>query len=473
MKKQTKISLLIFFFFIMANTAFAEYVFLRDGSIVKCKIESETAATITARLADGKQMTISPKNVIRILYTELYMGKIFINKTDGTVIEAYMVDEDQTTYTLRKELYKPQEFIIKRDEVLFTTRKNPSGLIGKAKDDRIEITWKAPYTPVNNYKVYFRSTGEFKLHGTTGSTSYTLKGLRGSTHYTIKVTAIDKQGDESLPTNEFKIKTENKPPDSPGYVRASVKPDKSGQKMTAKITWKAAFDADGSITGYRIYRSDVKGYTQVGETNKNTYEIKNLDADKSYRYAVRSIDDKNLESENSRLVAATLLKGYEAGVEFSYIKPFGDFKKINESGFGGLVSFSKTDALFYDMVIGLAVGYWKFSGATDVDSSYMIPLMATATYRYEAFDSFFIAPRVALGMSYNSVSYYWESPSFTGTKEKKSRSGIEPIVMAGLSFNYEFADYWTVGLGANYGFVYETDGLMNFVTGSLTAARKF
>jgi len=115
MKITGKSGIIIFIILIIPALLHAEYVFLKDGSIVKCKIENETAASITVRLADGKQRVINPKDVMRILFTELYMGKIFINKTDGTIIEAYMVDEDQTTYTFRKDLYKPQEFVLKRD----------------------------------------------------------------------------------------------------------------------------------------------------------------------------------------------------------------------------------------------------------------------------------------------------------------------------------------------------------------------
>ncbi len=472
---KTKISILLFFLFIfiMSGSLFAEYVFLKDGSIIKCRIESETKTSISARLADGKQATFNPRNVIRILYTELYMGKIFVNKTDGTVLEVYMVDEDQTSYTFRKDLYKPAEFTVKREEVLFTTRKNPTGLQGKAKDDSIDISWKAPFTKVNTYKIYFKSTGDYKLYGTSSGTNATLKGLKGSTLYTIKVTAVDTDGYESLPTNEAKIKTENTTPDPPSSLRSAIKPEKDTQKMSAKITWKAAFDADGSIRGYRIYRKDIKGYTSVGETNKTAYEISGLDADKSYRFVVRAVDDKNSESGDSRIVPATMLKGYDATVEFNYILPFGDFKKINDFGCGGLIHFAKTDALFYDTVVGIALGYWTYSGATDVDTSFMIPLLATAVYKYEIFDSFFIAPRIAAGFSYNKVSYKWESPSYSGTKDKKSRSSIEPLIMAGVSVSYDFLDYWTAGFGVHYGMIYETDGPMSFVAFGLSATRKF
>jgi hypothetical protein len=473
MKAKINILIIIFLLFMMSTSLFAEYVFLKDGSIIKCRIESETKASITARIPDGKQITFNPKNVIRILYTELYMGKIFVNKTDGTVLEVYMVDEDQTTYTFRKDLYKPEEFTVKRDEVLFTTRKNPSGLMGTAKNDRIEITWKAPYTPVNNYKVYFKSTDEYKFYGESSATSATLIGLKGNTLYTIKVTAIDKEGYESLPTNEVKIKTENTLPDPPTYVKAAIKPENGGQKMIAQLTWKAAFDADGSIKSYKIYRKDAKGFEKVGETNKAEFEIKDLDADKSYRFTVRSVDDKNAESDDSRLISATLLKGYDISILPCYILPFGKFKEINKSGYGALLSCVKTDMFYYDLDIGVALGYWQFSGATDVDTSYMIPLMATAVYKYEVFDSFYIGPRAALGFSYNSISYKWESPSYSGTKEKKSRSSIEPIAMAGFFADYAVADYWIIGAGASYGLIYETGGPMNFVVINLSATRKF
>jgi hypothetical protein len=61
----------------MSTSLFAEYVFLKDGSIVKCKIEAETKASITARMPDGKQMTFNPKNVIRILYRRHCTGGLY------------------------------------------------------------------------------------------------------------------------------------------------------------------------------------------------------------------------------------------------------------------------------------------------------------------------------------------------------------------------------------------------------------
>ncbi|NCC45307.1 MAG: hypothetical protein EOM18_17375, partial [Clostridia bacterium] len=85
----------------------AEYIFLKDGSILKGTIVSDTAATVNLRLEDRRMQRIPRSDIMRILYTDLYMGKVYIQKIDGKSIVAYMVDEDRDTYTFRMEIYKP------------------------------------------------------------------------------------------------------------------------------------------------------------------------------------------------------------------------------------------------------------------------------------------------------------------------------------------------------------------------------
>jgi hypothetical protein len=76
----------------------AEAVFLKDGSIVDGIIESDSAEAVTVRLSDKKRKQILRKDIIRILYTELKMSKIYIQKRDGEGLVAYMVDEDSELY---------------------------------------------------------------------------------------------------------------------------------------------------------------------------------------------------------------------------------------------------------------------------------------------------------------------------------------------------------------------------------------
>ncbi|PKL17116.1 MAG: hypothetical protein CVV49_12960, partial [Spirochaetae bacterium HGW-Spirochaetae-5] len=81
--------------------AAAEAVFLKDGSIIDGTIISDAASSVTLRLADKKTKQIPRSDIMRILYTELKMGKIYIQKRDGKGVVAYMVDEDRESYTFR------------------------------------------------------------------------------------------------------------------------------------------------------------------------------------------------------------------------------------------------------------------------------------------------------------------------------------------------------------------------------------
>src|SRR4030042_898474 len=109
----------------------AEYIFLKNGCIVECKILDETPDVFTVRLKDGRKLVFLRNNIIRVLYTKFYMGKVYIYKMNGKVLEAYIVEEDQENYTVRTNISKPEEFTIKRIDVLFIARKKPAGLEGK------------------------------------------------------------------------------------------------------------------------------------------------------------------------------------------------------------------------------------------------------------------------------------------------------------------------------------------------------
>jgi hypothetical protein len=104
----------------------AEYIFLKDGSIVECKILDETPDLLTVRVK-GIKTVFSRNNIIRVLYTKFYMGKVYIYKTNGKVLEAYIVDEDQEYYTVRADIRKPEEFTIKRTDVEFVSRNKDAG----------------------------------------------------------------------------------------------------------------------------------------------------------------------------------------------------------------------------------------------------------------------------------------------------------------------------------------------------------
>jgi hypothetical protein len=132
----------------------AEYIFLKDGSIHKGNITGDSADSIAIVDATKKRLTFRRSEIHRILYTELTMGKMLVQKKNGESFTAYMVDEDRESYTFRNELYRNIEFKVPRLDVLFLAERNPSGLNGEAGTDRIRLSWYHPYDKMERYNIY-------------------------------------------------------------------------------------------------------------------------------------------------------------------------------------------------------------------------------------------------------------------------------------------------------------------------------
>ena len=215
-----------------------EYLFLKDGPILQGKILRESGSGVTMKLADGKTRTVPRVDILRILYTELYMGKVYVQKTDGSGMELYQVDEDTNSYTFRKDLNRADEIKIPRGDVLFIARKNPSGLTGTPDKEYIDLAWRPPYNQVRGYKIYIREgrDGPFKLLDTTSSLKYRVKGLKARVLYTFKVTAIDRENYESLPSNEIFLTSGNNPPTPPKNVHVSLNRADDGSVLSGRIS---------------------------------------------------------------------------------------------------------------------------------------------------------------------------------------------------------------------------------------------
>ncbi len=455
----------------------AEFVFINDGSIIQGTIVGDTAGAITFTTKSGETKVIPRNKIMRILYTEFYMGKIFVNKIDGSVLEVYMVDEDTNTYTFRKDITKPIEFVLKREEVLFTTRTNPVGLTGKAQSETIEIEWKAPYTPVSKYKVYIKSNKEYKLYSEPWGKSETLKGLKSNTDYKIKVTAIDKDGIESMPSNEIKVTTLNIPPDPPKKIKVKRVVEKNNKKMSVNLSWTKTNDVDGKIKSYKIYQLDRK---EAYAAYTNSYEVKNLDPDDTYFFYLTAVDDFNMESKKSRRVSTYDYAGYNLTVQPNFIVPFGTFKKVHKYGYGGLISGSRSNTFFEDFEVGVSLGYWQYKGVTTetavVDYSMMVPLIFTSGYRFNVADIFYVIPHIGLGGSYNYVEYQAEPELYTGyglTMEKRSKWSIEPIVLGGVNFEYDITHRFYIMAGGDFGMIIEMSGVIPFATATFGAGMRF
>ena len=98
-------------------------VFLKDGSILEGKIISDKANVLKINLLSGKQMDIQRKDVLRILNNEEHKQKQYIYKTDGKIIEAFIVDEDSNSYTYRREYDSADEVKIAKNEINTVSKK--------------------------------------------------------------------------------------------------------------------------------------------------------------------------------------------------------------------------------------------------------------------------------------------------------------------------------------------------------------
>jgi hypothetical protein len=95
----------------------AESVFLKDGSIIEGRIVKDNAKIVQLTLPDDTTQEIQRSAILRILYHDNYKNRRFLTKTDGSVIEIYIVDEDKQTYTYRTDLANSEEMKISKAEV--------------------------------------------------------------------------------------------------------------------------------------------------------------------------------------------------------------------------------------------------------------------------------------------------------------------------------------------------------------------
>lgn len=96
---------------------FAESVFLKNGTIYEGKVVKENDKSITVISEDQTKIEMQRSNIIRIVFHKNYLNKRYLRKTDGTVLEIYLVDEDTNSYTYRTELISPHEVIISKNDV--------------------------------------------------------------------------------------------------------------------------------------------------------------------------------------------------------------------------------------------------------------------------------------------------------------------------------------------------------------------
>jgi len=458
MKKTTGILLIIGIMTLsLAMEIRPEVIFLKDGSLVQGSVTQDAAEYITVRKEDNKTEKILRKDIMRILYTKLNMGKIYVQKRDGKGLTAFIVDEDQESYTFRKELHSPAEFTLKRVDVLFIADRNPSGLKGEAETDRARLEWFPSYDPMKRYHVYIKKKGEtFALADSSKKPAIVLHGLSSNTEYVVRVTGVDMEEAETTPSNEFKFLTKNVPPGRPGKL---VKHQEPGGATV--ISWDAAVDGDGKVTGYRLY-AKVKGKRAlVGETGKTTYSVQ--DAPRYKRVEVTAVDERGDESAGAaiRLVPMGISMNLSPGLLY----PMGTFGEMGAVGYGGLISFMMNDIIIRLFSVGMEGGYYYLPGKDAIETEaqkthrlQIIPFFIKLQYHQKLYKQLYLAPSLSIGGAYVDLTYITREKSTLLDNEKKS-SAIEPCANISLSLEYALPKSLLIGIQGGYGMIFEREYL--------------
>ena len=438
----------------------AEAVFLKDGSIINGNIISDAAGSLTLRLADKKTKQIPRSDIMRILYTELKMGKIYIQKRDGKGIVAYMVDEDRESYTFRLDLYKPEEFNLKRSAVLFIAEKNPSGLQtdGEIGTDRVSLLWEPPYDKVKNYNIYIKKNDKdkYELVESTGSKSAALKNLSSNTNYFIIVTSIDSDDYESPPSNELQVKTKNLAPSVPeGIVR-----DVKGNKIIVK--WNESKDTDGKLKGYNIYNRDERDKGMIAAVKIPEYTLpENISI---FKLEISSVDDLDMESSKVRVLVPLQLIVSAAPAMMVLAGDLGDMFKY---GYGGVLNIGLRNIMLQDFEAGLSFSYFTLPGKEEMNTDRLnfIPVSVHAGYHLWMSNWFSFFPFMKIGVAYSIVTY----TDLTGDTDKTI---TDPVAAAGLALTAN-TDNYTFSIGGDYGIIYESAGVKPFYEGFLSCGVMF
>lgn len=311
-----KIHLVLFLFMLIPVSLSAEYIFLKDGTLVKGTIVSEGARETVVRTESGDSQTIPAGDILRTLYTEIYLGKQLVRLTDGTSFEAHMVYADRRSYIFRRELNATDEMRIARKDVLYLSRNNPTNLTGRPGETSLSLRWNAPYRPPQKYTIYLQGPGEneFTRVAESFETVYMLRNLEKKRQYRILVKGVDEKGEESLPSNVLVITT-NIPPDTPkGVIRQELLRG-TPRRREIILSWDKAADPDGTVVRYVVYEIAGSELLKKGETEGREFTLQNLDPDKEYRFHVSAVDNNGAESmppdfSPSRPLGVTLWGGY-------------------------------------------------------------------------------------------------------------------------------------------------------------------
>lgn len=103
-------------YMLVAASAMAQSVFLKDGSIVEGRILTENDNFLTIKAGAGTK-NIHRSEIIRTVYSNDYKTRVNVILMDGRTINGYVVEEGKDYYVVRKYLDSTKELRLVKSRV--------------------------------------------------------------------------------------------------------------------------------------------------------------------------------------------------------------------------------------------------------------------------------------------------------------------------------------------------------------------
>lgn len=140
-------------------SSFAEFVFVKNGSIIEGKIIKQNDNITIIRNKNGKKTSLERNKILRTIFNNDFKNKKFIYKLDGDLVHSHIVYENNASYFCRDNVLINDEYIIlKKDinfiskkKVLFKTNGSVKGKILNNADEQIMSRTKRSKVWFSNY----------------------------------------------------------------------------------------------------------------------------------------------------------------------------------------------------------------------------------------------------------------------------------------------------------------------------------
>ena len=268
-----------------------------------------SAQSVALEFEEQTLLSVSPSGFETILQVtwqiEQGNGELSADSGMSVVFTAATVNEDVeiTATVVASDQIASDTIVLTVTEPDTTAPSKPAGVEAVPGDDIVTIQWTAnTESDLTGYYIYYSDTSgiypsvDDNRIDVSSATSYTFTNLTNNIPYYFMVTALDSNGNESLPSTEITATAVDMgPPDTPAIFQAT-----NGSGKSINLTWINPINSD--FTGVKVLRSETSAPTTHEESDGNTLVYEGSDEaytdddeelvyGKLYYYSIFAYDD--------------------------------------------------------------------------------------------------------------------------------------------------------------------------------------